>query len=227
MNTRLTERKGPYDTIFFDLDGTLIESAPGVMNGVRYMFDKIGRPIPDEAQMQAFMGPPIVHHLVDAFGFSEADAQSAYQHFRSYYEERGILECSLYSGIEDVLKALADADKVMYIATSKPEHQAVSILKRMGLLDLCAGVYGGVHSENVFTKVEVLLRAVSLIGAVPAHAVMVGDRYHDVLGAQHIGLDTIGVLYGYGSFDELKEAGCDMIAEYPGDLLELLTEDKR
>ena len=227
MITRLTEKKGYYDTIFFDLDGTLIESGPGVMNAIRHMFTKIGYPKPDETQMRAFIGPPIAHYLVEAYGFSAADAQAAYRHFRSYYAERGILECSLYPDIENVLDALSDAGKTMYIATSKPEHQAVSMLKRMDLFDLFAGIFGGVHNEGVFTKDEVLMRAASLIGNVPAHAVMVGDRHHDVLGAQHIGLDTIGVLYGYGSFDELKEAGCDMIAEIPGDLPELLMEDKR
>jgi phosphoglycolate phosphatase len=173
------------------------------------------------------MGPPIAHHLAEAYGFNEADTQTAYRHFRSYYETRGIHECQLYPGIENVLTALCDAGKTIYIATSKPEHQAFRILKSMGLFDLFTGVFGGKHDEGVFTKDQVLMRAAAMIGTMPDHAVMVGDRYHDILGGRHVGLDTLGVLYGYGSFDELKEAGSDMIAEIPGDLPELLMEDVR
>jgi len=227
MIHRLTDNNGPYDTILFDMDGTLIESGPGIMKAVRHMFGKMGITETDEARIQAFIGPPIIHHLKNVYGLSDADAHAAYGHYRAYYDANGILECGLYPGIEGVLRTLKESGKTLYVATSKPEEQAHRMLKRTGVLDFFTRIFGAVHLEGVYTKDEVLVRATTQLGGTPPHAVMIGDRSHDILGGQHVGLDTIGVLYGYGSYDEFKEAGCDMIAERPSDLLSLLMEEDR
>ena len=225
MITRLTDKKNTYENIFFDVDGTIMESGPGIINALRYMFDKIGYEQPDEAHLRAFIGPPVVHHLTSVYGFSDADARAAYAVYREYYVERGIFEGTLYPCIEDVLHTLAEDNKTLYVATSKPESMAITILEHVGVIGLFAHIFGAVQHEGVYTKDEVLTRAVTTLGGTPDSSVMIGDRYHDVLGGQHVHMDTIGALYGYGSFEELKNAGCDMIAEQPGDLITLLTEE--
>ena len=225
MTTTPTEKTKRFQTIFFDMDGTLIESGPGVMNAVRYMFGKVGYEENDVSRIRAFLGPPIIHRLMGTYGFDETAAQAAYAYYREYYDSRGMYESRLYPGIDDVLTALSRAGKTLYVATSKPEHQAIDMLTRTGVISRFKRVFGAVHDEEVYTKDEVLIRATTLLGKTPPSSVMIGDRKHDVIGARHVGMDTVGVLYGYGDLNELKAAGCNMIAEYPSDLLTLLMED--
>ena len=210
-----------YQSVFIDLDGTITESGLGCMNAVRYMFEKIGYEENDETRVRSFVGPPIKRHLIQAFGFSEERATETYAYYREYYLEKGIHESWLYTGIEDALRAIRASGKSLYVATSKPEIMALPILERDGLIDLFVGVFGARHEEGIFDKTQVLQNAVKKLGA-PPHAVMVGDRSHDIIGGQSVGFDTVGVLYGYGDRKELIDAGPDFIIDSVADLAAML-----
>lgn len=213
---------GHYTTAFFDFDGTILESGEGVINAVNYMFSHIGIEETDENRLRAFIGPPVKHHLQDVYGMDEALADKAYALFREYYFEKGVHESRLYNKIADTLKSLKKAGIVLYIATCKRETMVPPILAQYGLLDNFSGVFGAWHDIGVFDKTQVLEYALTRIGSFPDNAIMIGDRSHDIIGGRAVGLDTAGVLYGYGDEDELLGAGCDFLLDNVSDLPVLL-----
>lgn len=213
---------GVYKAVFIDLDGTITESGEGCMNAVRYMFEKAGYEEHDETRIRAFVGPPIKLHLINAYGFSEEEAANIYAYYREYYLSKGIYESRLYDGIQDALRAIKSSGKALYIATSKPEVMAIPILERYGLLDLFDAVFGARHEEGIFDKTQVLEYAMRSLGGVPAGSVMVGDRSHDILGGRAVGIDTAGVLYGYGDREELMDCNPDFLVDTTADLADLL-----
>lgn len=206
------------DTVFLDLDGTVSRSGTSCKNGVKYMFDKIGHRQVEGAELNAFVGPTIKVHLSEAYGFSEADAADAYVFYREYYDGIGIFESTMYDGITDAIENMRAAGKTVYIATLKPEDQAKQILQMYGITHLFADIFGARHDLGIVHKKMVLERAVQIIGETPKNAVMVGDRNHDVFAGAHIGFGTVGVLYGYGEYEELFGAGCDIIVDSVSDL---------
>ncbi|MBT3319331.1 MAG: HAD hydrolase-like protein [Clostridia bacterium] len=210
------------DTVFLDLDGTVSKSGTSCKNGVKYMFDKIGYRKISETELNMFVGPTIKVHLREEYGFDEAQAAEAYVYYREYYDGIGIFESSMYDGIADAIEDMRASGKTVYIATLKPEDQAKQITEMYGITHLFAGIFGARHDLNIMHKQKVLDRAVQIIGETPRNAVMVGDRNHDVIAGHHIGFGTVGVLYGYGSFDELNDAGCDIIVDSVTDLSTLL-----
>ena len=216
-----------YKTIFFDLDGTVTESGEGCMNGVKYMLEKIEHPPISQTELRAFLGPPMELHLMDEYGFNRSDAAGAYTFYKEYYETKGMYENRLFNGIQDMLIQLKRSGKTAYIATSKPEHLAVSILDWLGVLDLFANVFGARHDLGIYGKTQVLKRAVDTLGEAPQNPVMVGDRYLDAVGARDVGFDIIGVLYGYGDLEELVSAKCDYIVDSVSDLSMLLGRDDK
>jgi phosphoglycolate phosphatase len=221
MIRNLTGKSNAYGMVFFDLDGTLTDSGEGCMNGVRYMFENIGYTDYDDKKLRGFVGPPTKHHLLNEYGFNEKKASEAYTFYREYYDNKGLYENKPYDGIIEALKSINETGKKLYVATSKPEVLAMRVLKRFSLLDLFSGVFAAHHDKNIYHKNEVLERAVRELGDVSG-AVMVGDRSYDILGGKHVGMGTIGVLYGYGDFEELVGAGCDYTVDSVQDLAMLL-----
>ncbi len=211
-----------YNTVFFDFDGTIADSGEGCVNAVRHMFSSIGMEENDEKRLLAFVGPPIKHHLMQCYGFNESKATEAYKHFSTYYRSKGLKQCRLFSGIEDALRLIKASGKTLYIATSKQEYMAHHLLKEFGLLEYFSIVFGADHEHGISDKTQVLQNALRLLGGLPKNAVMVGDRYHDIEGAKTVGLDTIGVLYGYGDEDELTKAGSDYLVDSIDDLAQML-----
>ena len=211
-----------YKAVFIDLDGTITESGEGCMNAVRYMFEKAGYEENDEVRIRAFVGPPIKMHLINAYGFPEEEAARIYAYYREYYLSKGIYESRLYDGIEDALHAIKSSGKTLYVATSKPEVMAIPILERYGLLGVFDAVFGARHEEGIFDKTPVLEYAMRSLGGAPSGSVMVGDRYHDMLGGRAVGIDTVGVLYGYGDREELMDCGPDYLVDTTADLAALL-----
>ncbi len=225
MIRNLTGKCGSYESVFFDLDGTITDSAQGCVNGITYMFERIGRLEPDEMKLRAFVGPPVKKHLIREYGMSEQEAAHAYVFFREYYDEKGVYENRLYDGAAQMLNAVKRSGKTLYIATTKPMPLAVRVLEMFGLTGFFSDVFTAVHENGIYEKYEVLGAAVTKLGSIP-RAVMVGDRRYDVAGGKHVGFDTVGVLYGYGSEDELIGAGCDFTADSPYDLALFLGEEK-
>lgn len=208
--------------VFLDLDGTISKSGESCKNGVKYMFDKIGFRQISEQELNAFVGPTVKAHLKEAYGFTQKDAEDAYVYYRDYYDGIGIFESRMYDGIDDVIKNIKNSGKRVYIATLKPEEQAKQIIEMYGLTNLFEDIFGARHDLGIMHKEKVLDRAVEIIGEYPENSVMVGDRNHDVNAAKHIGFKSVGVLYGYGTSEELKSAGCDIIVDSVEDLCELL-----
>lgn len=197
-----------YDDILFDLDGTLTDPGEGITNSVAYALKKNGITPPPREALYPFIGPPLNESFMKYFGFSEADSFRCVDDYREYYRDRGIFENRLYEGIPELLKSLKSAGRTVLLATSKPTVFAAQILEHFGIADCFAGVYGSELDGSRTHKADVIAYALQKSGIDDvSHAVMVGDRFHDVVGAKQNGISTIGVLYGYGSQEELENAG--------------------
>ena len=213
----------PYDTILFDLDGTLTESSLGITNSVAYALRKMGHPVPSREALHIFIGPPLSETFTKCCGMTPEEATQAIACYREYYHDRGIFENAVYEGIEPLLKKLRDAGKTLILATSKPEEFSIRILDHFGLSQYFTHVAGATMDDTRSKKSDVI--AYALAGCQPAdlrRTVMVGDRHHDIGGATENGLDSIGVLYGYGDRAELEAAGATYIAATVSDLEALL-----
>lgn len=211
-----------YETIYFDLDGTLTDSGPGIMNAVAYALAAMGRPVPSRASMRRFIGPPLSYSFQAYEGMSPEDARRAVELYRVYYNDRGKFENTPYPGIDRLLEALRAKGKRLYVATSKPEGLSVEILEHFGLAGYFERIAGSTLDDSRSTKIQVLRYAIGMGGR--ERAVMVGDRHLDVEGAWENGLPCVGVVYGYGSRQELQEAGALALADTVEDLLHILED---
>ena len=212
-----------YHYIFFDLDGTLTDSKEGILNSLRYAFDKLGEPVPPESTLIKFIGPPLYASFMDFYGLDRQKALEAVEFYREYYRDRGIWENEVYAGIPELLAKLKGAGKRLLVATSKPENFALQILEHFHLRQYFDRVAGSTLDSSRVEKADVICYALEQQGIAPGPSVvMVGDREHDVLGARKAGLDCIGVLFGYGDAPELQKAGAARIAATVEELAGLL-----
>ncbi|HEL1633214.1 TPA: HAD family hydrolase [Streptococcus suis] len=211
-----------YQTILFDLDGTLTDSGQGILNSVAYALEKMGIEEPDTANLNRFIGPPLYESFSRFYQLSPEDTQSAVDAFRVYFKEKGMFENQLYPGIIPLLEELRTAGKTLVIATSKPEIFAKQILEHFGIAHYFDVIAGASLDSSRISKADVIGYAINQLEAFPKHAVMIGDREHDIEGACRHQLPAIGVLYGYGSKQEFEKAGATMIVETVQDLKRVL-----
>lgn len=212
-----------YQYILFDLDGTLTDSGMGIVNSVAYSLQKKGIDVEDKEELLKFVGPPLIESYRRYYGYSMEEAVEMVDIYREYYGTKGLYENSVYEGIEEVLKVLKERGKVLVVATSKPEEYARKIVEYYGLAKYFMYVAGSNMDETRTKKAEVIAYALESCNIQNTNeVVMIGDRKHDVLGAKAMGLDSIGVLYGYGSREELEAAGADRIVESAEDLIRIL-----
>ena len=212
-----------YEYVFFDLDGTISDSAQGIVNAVVYALEGMGAPVGDREALKQFVGPPLVDSFTSYCGFDKTQAEEAIRRFREYYREKGILENTMYDGMEELFKTLKKGGKKLVLATSKPEDFARKILTRYGVTDYFEYIAGSLFDETRIKKEEVIDYAIKTLGIEdPSKIIMVGDRRHDVEGAAVFGIDCIGVLYGYGSREELLTAGAKYLANTPQGVAKLL-----
>ena len=202
-----------YDIILFDLDGTVIDSSPGVTDSIIYALKKFGIEIKDKTSLLKCIGPPLQYSFKNFFGFSDEDTALAIKYYREFYEIEGINRLSVYDGIPELLKNLKNAGKTIVLATSKPEKYAAQILKDNGLYDLFDFVAGADPNINRNEKTEVMEYALKSINADPSKVLMIGDRKYDVIGSKDVGCDCIGVLFGFGTKEELLNEGAIFTAE--------------
>ena len=210
-----------FERVLFDLDGTLTESGIGITRSVAYSLRKFGIEEGDQAKLDRFVGPPLIDSYMRYYGFSREQAVLAVEYYREYYAVTGIFENRVYDGVETVLRKLCDEGKTCILATSKPEGYARQILDHFGLSRYFSCVAGATMDEKRTDKADVIAYALARAGG-SGSAVMVGDRRHDIQGAKANGLPSIGVLYGYGSREELETAGADYLAETAEDILRFL-----
>ncbi|NQI71280.1 HAD family hydrolase [Streptococcus suis] len=211
-----------YQTILFDLDGTLTDSGQGILNSVAYALDQLGIEEPDLASLQRFIGPPLYESFARFYQLNPADTQAAVDAFRVYFKEKGMFENQLYDGVIPLLEALTEAGKTLAIATSKPEVFAKQILEYFDISHYFDVIAGASLDSSRINKTDVISYALAQLDYNPQTTIMVGDREHDIQGAQANQLASIGVLYGYGTKQELGEAGATRIAQTVVDLKELL-----
>ncbi|BCK43763.1 phosphoglycolate phosphatase [Streptococcus suis] len=211
-----------YQTILFDLDGTLTDSGQGILNSVAYALEKMGIEEPDTANLNRFIGPPLYESFSRFYQLNPEDTQSAVDAFRVYFKEKGMFENQLYPGIIPLLEELRTAGKTLVIATSKPEIFAKQILEHFGIAHYFDVIAGASLDSSRISKADVIGYAINQLEAFPKHAVMIGDREHDIEGARMHQLPAIGVLYGYGSKQEFEKAGATMIVETIQDLKKIL-----
>ena len=214
-----------YKYALFDLDGTLTDPGEGITRSVQYALDKFGIHVEDRKQLFCFIGPPLHESFEVYYGFSRSDAMKAVDYYREYYAVKGIFENLVYDGIPEALAKLRDSGVRICLATSKPEVFAKQILEHFGLDGYFTAVAGSEMDGTRTKKAEVVERALGLLGNPDAgDCVMIGDREHDVLGGAAHGLDTIGVLFGYGSREELERAGATHIAAKPIEIVNIINQ---
>lgn len=212
-----------YNTILFDLDGTLTDSSPGIINSIKYALNELGKEIPDEAAFQKFLGPPLIYSFKNFCGFDDELANRAVKLYRQRYDKYCDIENALYDGICDTLDRLCSADKRLIVATSKPDIYAKRIVSHFGLDKYFDAVCGATLDESRNTKTMVIKYALGSCNVTDLeHTLMVGDRKHDIEGAANVGIDSIGVLYGYGDLSELKTAGANYIASSVSEIADII-----
>lgn len=215
-----------YNTVLFDLDGTLTDPGIGITNSVMYALKKFGMEVEERASLFRFIGPPLKDSFMEFYGFDEEKAEQAVTYYREYYRDKGIFENRVYDGIPELLQQMRKAGRKILLATSKPEVFAKQILEHFDLsqyFDLIAGSdLEGIRN----TKGKVIYYALSTYAGqtgqsmemLKQQSVMVGDRHHDIDGAKENQIASIGVLFGYGDREELEAAGADWIVETPEDI---------
>lgn len=212
-----------YESLFFDLDGTLTDPMEGITRSVQYALRHFGIEVTDLTALCPFIGPPFIESYREHYGFDEAQAREAIAVSREYFTERGIFENRLYDGIPELLAALVAAGRRLYVATSKPLPFAERILDHFGIARYFTLVGGTGLDGSLPAKADVIADVIARGGISDRRSiVMIGDRRHDVIGARSLGIASIGVLYGYGSREELEAAGADCIAASVGELRSLL-----
>lgn len=212
--------------IFFDLDGTLTNPAEGITNSVAYALKYYGISVSDKTPLYKFIGPPLAQSFTDFYGFSPDKAKEAVEKYREYFADIGIFENMVYEYIPEVLEKLKNAGFSLAMATSKPEVFAKRIADKFELTKYFDFIGGSLLDNSRTDKGEVIEYVLSSLKADREKTIMVGDRSHDILGAKKCSVKSLGVLYGFGSLDELKNAGADYIAETPKELETLLLSFK-
>lgn len=213
-----------FDTVLFDLDGTLTDPFEGISNSIIYALEKFGIAAPDKPLLKKFIGPPLTESFLEYCGLNHSDALRAVDYYREYFSVAGIFENKPYEGVCELLSGLKERGYTAIVATSKPEQFAKAIVQHFGLDQYFKEVCGATMDQSRTQKADVIAYALKKCEIKDEikdkkRAVMVGDRKHDIIGAKTNGLSSIGVLYGYGSKEELLEAGANYIANSPVDIL--------
>ena len=210
-----------YKHLLFDLDGTLTDPAEGITNSVKYALRKAGYPVPEMDELLRFIGPPLYESFQNFSGMLEALAFESVGFYREYFGERGMLENAVIDGIPELLTKLRDAGFHLHLASAKPEVYAVPILRHFGLLGYFEVIGAATLDTTRSHKDEVIRYVMEQLGNPdPSEFLMIGDRDNDILGAKACGIDSLGVLFGYGTRTEFE--GAVFVAETPEDVAAFL-----
>lgn len=213
----------PYSCVLLDLDGTLIDSAPGITSTLALTFEMLGEPVPSPSALLEYVGPPLLQSFETIGGMSEPEARQALATYREHYLAHGVTNVTAYDGIEQTLAAIRASGLPSSLATSKPESLARLALTHLGLMDYIDVMTGASEDETRSEKKDVValaLERLAAFGADLSNPVMVGDRFYDVEGAAANGIPTIFVEWGYGS--PAEQVGAVAVVSSPAELLKLL-----
>lgn len=211
-----------YRYCLFDLDGTLTDPGIGITDSVMYALKKFDIDVKDRSELYSFIGPPLDYSFKTYFGFTEEQAVLAIKNYREFFSTKGLYENEVYEGIPGMLEELKKRGVTVALATSKPYEFSVEILRYFGLSGYFDHVGAATMDGRISKKEDVIS---NLLGQLnyedKACVLMVGDRYHDIEGAKANGLHSAGVLWGYGTEEELKKAGAEYLFARPEDILRL------
>lgn len=219
-----------YRYLLFDLDGTITKSEEGIFNCIKYALDWAGIPYPEQSVFRSFIGPSLYDSFVREFGMDDAKAKEMVAKYRERYNVVGLFEAEVYDKVADILRSLKERGCVLSVATSKPTEPTLRILEKFDVRKYFDVVVGsnpdgtGSDKKNIISQVLASLeKDHSLTEEMikTGRVAMIGDRRYDIEGGKACGLQTIGVLYGYGSREEFEAAGADHIVETPDEILEL------
>ena len=212
-----------YRYIAFDLDGTLTDPEAGLTSGFAYALTKMGIDYGEKKSLKRFIGPPLKAEFRAVYGMSDEDAEECVRLFREYFSVYGWWDNKLYSGVCEMLSELKDRGKKLLLATSKPEFFARKILRLFDIEKYFDFIGGATLDHTRVEKSEVLRYALDSLGAKdPEACILVGDRVYDALGARACRIDSLGVLYGHGTKEEILSSGFTYIVESVLDIAKIL-----
>lgn len=220
-----------FQYILFDLDGTLTDSKPGILNCIRYALDYMQYTDYNDAFLNQFVGPPLMVSFQQFCGFSEEQATIATNKYRERFATIGIFENAAYEGAVSMLKNLKSAGKTIALATSKPEEYTLRIIERYGLAPYIDEPVGATMDGSREKKPDVIREALQRLNLTTpeqfAQTVMIGDRFYDIEGAKECNLASIGCNWGYSDPLELEQAGATYIADNIPQLTTLLLGNEK
>ena len=221
-----------YQYLLFDLDGTLTDSAEGIIKCVQYAAEKMGAAYKNAEELKVFVGPPLSESFKNVYEFSEEETQKAIQYYRERFKPIGMFENAVYPGVPQMLKSMKENGKVNLIASSKPEEFVKTILEHFDIAKYFDIIVGASMDESRNTKEAVIEEVLSRLKNTDQYGqydqdkcVMIGDRKYDIHGAKYFGLRNIGVSYGFAPEGELEEAGADVIVDTVEELTQVLLSE--
>lgn len=208
----------PIRAVLFDWDGTVADTRPGIFNSVRYAIGQYGIPDKPDDELRYFIGPPLYDGFEHVFGVSPELANELTDTYRVYYRDKGIFECNVYDGVGDLLRELHDAGVKTAVVSSKPKEFLDRLVEHFGLAEHLDAVVGPAMDNHNSNKTVLVNQALKELMLLPSTVAMIGDRHFDMEGAKAAGVNAVGVLYGYGTEEELCAAGADAVCEQVADL---------
>ena len=208
----------PIRAVLFDWDGTVADTRPGIFNSVRYAIGQYGIADKPDDELRYFIGPPLYDGFEHVFGVSPELANELTDTYRVYYRDKGIFECNVYEGVGDLLRKLHDAGVKTAVVSSKPKEYLDRLVEHFGLADHLDAVVGPAMDNHNSNKTVLVNQALKELMLLPSTVAMIGDRHFDMEGAKAAGVNAVGVLYGYGTEEELCKAGADAICDQVADL---------
>ncbi|WP_449598593.1 GNAT family N-acetyltransferase [Niallia sp. Marseille-Q9988] len=212
-----------YKIILFDLDGTISDPKEGITKSVQYALQKLGKEEPDLDKLEKFIGPPLLESFPKYYGYNDEITNQAIALYRKRFTQSGMFENQLYPSISMLLDLLQKEDRILIVATSKPTIFAETILKYFQIEQYFTQIIGSNLDGTRTSKTEIIQYIVDLFPSYQLNDfVMIGDREHDIIGANNVAIDSIGVTYGYGSYEELHKANATFIVESIDQLTDIL-----
>lgn len=214
----------PFEVYLFDFDGTIADTSRGIKNAIKYALAQKGIPVGDESRLDYFIGPPLYDGFSHVYGTTEPDTSECVDLYRVYYSNGGVFETDLYDGIKETLLELKSAGAKLAITSSKPQFYLDMLMPHLGLQEVFDKVIGPEMNNRLGDKsvlVNLALQQLDYPLVDGSKVCIVGDRFYDMAGGVKAGVTAVGALWGFGSREELEEAGASYLVEQPMQLLDL------
>lgn len=211
-----------YDAVLFDFDGTVADTGEGIFNSIRYAISSLGFEQISESRLRTFIGPPIHDSFKRELNMTDEQCDEAVRKYREIYSEKCIYEFELYPGIDSLLRELKASGVKIAIASSKPVKFVSRLISHLGYDEIIDFISSPSFDGDHMSKAMLINNAVNEFGVKKSRTLMVGDRHFDINGANEAGIDSVGVIFGYGSEEELKEAGATYVVSHADEIKNII-----